>query len=262
LACECACPVCGGALVAKKGERKVHHFAHASGADCEAAYETALHKAAKELLLEHRRIALPAVEIRFDQRRPILLKAASTYELDGVELETRFGGTVPDVTASVGGKPLFIEIRVTHAVDEVKLAKIKAQDVSTVEVDLSNVDRNTSLDTLKSLLIEQSPTKTWLHNAYAQNRHTKLVAHAPPQLPVQRGMATHIDGCPLPARRWNGKPYANLVDNCLGCRYGLAFPEGLVGPVHCAAFNPDCRSEIDALDSGHRPAETGDSATT
>lgn len=48
LACDCYCPSCKEKLVAKNGGvKRIHHFAHASGMDCEAAYETMLHKLAK-----------------------------------------------------------------------------------------------------------------------------------------------------------------------------------------------------------------------
>lgn len=36
---------------------------------------------------------------------------------------------------------------------------------------------------------------------------------------IQRGLAIHVDGCPIPARVWRGKPYANLIDDCLCCKY-------------------------------------------
>ena len=48
LACDCYCPACKERLVAKNGGKKrIHHFSHVSGVDCEGAYETMLHRLAK-----------------------------------------------------------------------------------------------------------------------------------------------------------------------------------------------------------------------
>ena len=38
---------------------------------------------------------------------------------------------------------------------------------------------------------------------------------------VFRGMALHVDNCPKPARKWHGKPYANVMDDCLYCEFNL-----------------------------------------
>ncbi len=49
MACGCVCPCCKERLMAKNGgTKRMHHFAHASGVDCEGAYETMLHLLAKE----------------------------------------------------------------------------------------------------------------------------------------------------------------------------------------------------------------------
>ena len=50
LKCGCVCPSCGEPLVAKKGSKVMHHFAHHSGHTCEYGYETSLHLAAKEII--------------------------------------------------------------------------------------------------------------------------------------------------------------------------------------------------------------------
>ena len=31
--------------------------------------------------------------------------------------------------------------------------------------------------------------------------------------------ALHVDDCPIPAREWEGKPYANVVADCFDCPY-------------------------------------------
>ena len=49
LDCECICPCCKAKLIAKNGgTKRIHHFAHASGIECEGAYESMLHLLAKE----------------------------------------------------------------------------------------------------------------------------------------------------------------------------------------------------------------------
>ena len=44
LKCGCICPSCGEPLAAKKGAKRMHHFSHYSGHNCEYGYETSLHK--------------------------------------------------------------------------------------------------------------------------------------------------------------------------------------------------------------------------
>lgn len=52
LKCGCHCPCCNERLEAQNaGERKTHHFSHASGCDCSGAYESMLHLLAKEKVM-------------------------------------------------------------------------------------------------------------------------------------------------------------------------------------------------------------------
>lgn len=50
--CGCFCPACKEPLMAKKGEKRRHHFAHQSETECEHAYESMLHLLAKEKIRE------------------------------------------------------------------------------------------------------------------------------------------------------------------------------------------------------------------
>ncbi len=249
LACGCVCPGCGGRLVARKGMVMAHHFAHAKGEDCAVGYETALHIAAKDALMEHRQITLPPVEVKFTSyRAPMVLPYPRTVSLESVVLEKRLGSIVPDVLARVDGEELLIEIKVTHAVDDEKLEKIRALNISTIEIDLSDLDRCLPLIDLKRHVIDESPRKTWLHNTAAQHQHDQLLSLSRHMERVNRGMAGHIDGCPLPARVWKGKPYANIIDDCMACRYALAIGPG-ISSINCAAFDPKVRRLIDDIDA-------------
>ena len=70
LACECVCPCCREAVIARQGDIREWHFAHAVDSDCEGGLETALHLAAKQLFLEHRGMTLPAIHIQKEIRLP------------------------------------------------------------------------------------------------------------------------------------------------------------------------------------------------
>ena len=59
MACNCTCPGCGAPLIARKGEKKQHHFAHANGADCAGARMTALHMLAQQIIEEEKQIRTP-----------------------------------------------------------------------------------------------------------------------------------------------------------------------------------------------------------
>ncbi|MCK7461038.1 MAG: hypothetical protein MZU84_02695 [Sphingobacterium sp.] len=63
-ACDCCCPACGEVLIARQGEVRTWHFAHASGNDCDGGAESALHKAAKQLIIRDSAILVPALEAR------------------------------------------------------------------------------------------------------------------------------------------------------------------------------------------------------
>lgn len=59
---------------------------------------------------------------------------------------------------------------------------------------------------------------------------------------ISRGMAFHVDDCPIAIRDWYGKPYANVMDDCTSCVHqrGIEFTENDDdtdgGVVHCAGF--------------------------
>lgn len=226
-ACACVCPACGDALVAKRGTVVQPHFAHASGSECSAALETALHLGAKQILAERRQIVLPAVKVSFysTEREPITLAEERLYELEGVVLERRAGNVIPDVLAMIRGRPVAIEILVTHAVDVPKLQQLRRQGLSTVEIDLSAAARTVEMNELAALVVDGGPHKRWVFNDAAERRHAQVLAEATRRPIVQRGFSSHVDDCPRRVRVWRGRGYANITDNCLRCRHALHVDE-------------------------------------
>lgn len=233
LKCGCICPACGEALVAKKGDKTMHHFAHYSGSNCEYGYESSLHLAAKEILSNVTEITIPAVYLVFSStyKEKELISEPKVIKIDNVELEKRFDSIIPDIVVHSGKKKLFIEIFVTHRVDEDKIKRIKENGVSTIEIDLSAKETTITNEELKNILVNDSEEKYWIYNTIAEQKLQQFYKNAEFKECIHRGLAVHIDYCPLKMRVWRGKPYANYFDDCIYCEYCISADSN--GGVHC-----------------------------
>lgn len=229
LACGCCCPACDAELLAKKGPKRDDHYSHRPGSDCGAAVETALHYQAKALLDKYRYLKIPPVAITFDTNRSALKIADERYlNIESMRIEKRVGEIVPDLIATVNGRDLFIEVFVTHPVDAEKLSVIKGMGVSCIEIDLSSVDRDLSMESMKSLVIDETSNKRWLFNARAEYEKGRMLNQSLGKGVIYRGMAMHVDGCPLAVRIWRGKPYANVIDDCIYCKRCVSYRDSEV----------------------------------
>lgn len=164
-ACNCICPCCKATLIARKGNVKRHHFAHYNIEECKGAIESALHLLAKDIIEEEKRIVIPELKF-YDANKAdfILLTKSRMIAVDSVSLEVSYGNFQPDIVLSVGTKTIFVEIAVTHFVDDDKLDKLIDFGESTIEIDLSNIDPDFTKDSLKPLLIESVQEKRWLYS--------------------------------------------------------------------------------------------------
>lgn len=220
LKCNCFCPSCGYPLVARKGE-KTHHFAHHKSSDCVGALETALHYAAKDILAKQKKIRIPAVtaSIGGGYGTVFNLFEEQYISFDKVYLEKQLDSIIPDVIIEINGKKMLIEIAVTHFVDATKKAKIRELNISTLEINLSKLNRQITLIELENILIYGSENKKWIYNTKQEVFHNQIELFGKELYVINRGLASHIDYCPISARVWKGKPYANFIDDCIYCEY-------------------------------------------
>lgn len=137
LACECICLKCGGRLIGRHGEVRQHHFSHYLATDGLGCTETALHKAAKAIIQQEKRLALPY------QLEGMGLPLGAEACFDSVSLEHRLGtseaGT--EIVADAYGQgaiDMVIEIAVHHHVDQDKAEKIRRLGLPAVEIDLAH----------------------------------------------------------------------------------------------------------------------------
>jgi len=131
------CPACKEVVIARKGNVKIHHFAHKSGTDCQYGYQTSVHLMAKEIIEKTHKVLIPSKGITI---------------VDEVRTETKIGSIIPDILVFCDGKQYIVEIFVTHPVDENKKEKIKALDISTIEVDLSDLKQMIDKEMLETEL--------------------------------------------------------------------------------------------------------------
>lgn len=144
LQCDCVCPVCKERLVARKGHKTHHHFAHYPGANCSA--ETVLHQLGKRLL--HCRV-VSAIQSReslpiaweckhcLDEHKGDLVKV-----VEKAALEMSLGACRPDVTllAENGHPVAFLEVVVSHSPDEKVLAYAAKRGIPVVEFHVSSAE--------------------------------------------------------------------------------------------------------------------------
>ena len=168
--CGCVCVVCGGALIAKKGQHRTHHFAHFKEVNCIGAAETILHLLSKELIQEMGSIVIPPY--RFQKRRKLkngnvishneLVANGGEVMIDRVDLETREGGYVPDVILHSSSKKLLIEIAVTNKVKRDKLRRIRNSGLPAIEISMNVEDALLTREELKVKLQNDLSSKKWL----------------------------------------------------------------------------------------------------
>lgn len=188
--CDCICPACREPLIAKRGQVVTHHFAHANGAECATAGETGLHLRAKELIVQSRQVILPHLAITVTAlakygEQGIELSASAKGETILVRGPLRIGleaadpelwesdGFRPDVTGTLRGRRLFIEVRVTHRVDDDKRAKVAQAGTSCLELDLSDIDVMCTPSQIEEVL-QESARWIWVHHAREEETRAEL----------------------------------------------------------------------------------------
>ncbi len=222
-ACNCTCPSCNTPLVAKKGNVKVPHFAHQSTETCEYGYETSLHMAAKEILLRAKTMILPEAVYKFKGMwKTKQISPEREIRIDRVELESKTGDVIPDVIVYSGDEKIFVEIFVTHKVDEDKLKKIQGLNVSTLEMDLSKQRDVLAIEELEERLIGNNKNKYWVY-------HSEIDAYEKTMYSVAKKKRVFEDdwsnryftrGCPLRIFKM-GKYYCAHDCYCYDCQYHI-----------------------------------------
>jgi len=230
LSCDCTCLSCGARLVAKKGTKHVHHFAHYHGAACANGLETALHLRIKALFRQKRSIVVPAVRLH---RQSAVYFEPYLFRYQQVEEEPYLGQLYPDLILRSGQRALLVEIKVTHATPSKKKKKLRRLGLPAVEVDAlalyeSLPPRNGQPDipAFEYELVHGTAFKQWLFNPAKQRaefRLRKMAIARPVKHRLYKGYHQYLTAdCPLGKRRWRsgfrqGQAFAYVTQDCMHC---------------------------------------------
>lgn len=173
LACGCRCPdpACDKPLIARNQpsptRKRAFYFAHAGDAASCGGRESALHRMAKQILLEASHVRLPAMQLPGET-----VEATRVALQEGTRTEVRLleGQARPDVsgwTMLDDGRPLaeiHIEVRVSHAVDAMKEQLVAANGLTMFEVDLSQVSDEMVQDreAFTRLVLQEPGNRVWI----------------------------------------------------------------------------------------------------
>jgi hypothetical protein len=138
---------------------------------------------AKELLAEMSAISLP--EYVFQRRCFVDLEEVWYSEVvrpqkmasfTKAEIESRVRGLIPDLVLWNAGRPLIVEIAVTHRVDAAKLARIEASNIPAIEIRLSREDAWLPRAELREKLKGDLTAKHWLFHPDQRNHEKNFSA--------------------------------------------------------------------------------------
>ncbi|HIF0282833.1 TPA: competence protein CoiA family protein [Legionella pneumophila] len=182
--CNCICPSCNSPLIAAKGTKNQHHFKHATTIECEGGLESAIHMAAKQIIKERKQIKLPEYTINktiLDSKEKMHLEYKTLVEkgrsiyFDSVQEEQELNEIRADILAIASNQKLIIEIFYRHKVDDQKIEKIKADNISTIEINLSDLKPDDVKDWETFWLCINDPNRAqWLYNARAATESVEL----------------------------------------------------------------------------------------
>ncbi|WP_353499238.1 hypothetical protein [Vibrio sp. CB1-14] len=177
LACHCSCVDCEEPLVAKNGGKldRLKHFAHKAYTECVG--ESALHAAAKQIVVDYadEGLTLPSLEgtSRFVDSLGASLEhniATKQKHINGytAETEVRKNNLVVDVLVNHGSEQWAVEIFYTHQKSETDKTKFSAQKLNAIEIDISELEPNTAPEKLKDAVLDSAP-RIWLYSSEKEN---------------------------------------------------------------------------------------------
>ncbi len=177
LECNCLCMGCGRKLVAVHPKKISAYFKHYSPVgtaftgcpESKRNSESITHFLTKHHIAKTKQLHVPPLSIfktnsgKIDFKyKSYTVRPARILKFDEVLLEKRQGAIIPDCIGIIGERRLYIEVKVTHGIDSVKLAKIKEMKATTIEMYVQGTVKNPESPYLEKL-VNNPDHLEWIH---------------------------------------------------------------------------------------------------
>ena len=200
--CGCICPSCHTSLIARQGENREWHFAHASQGtyeeteqECTFSFYVSVRLMAKQLISTHYKLKLPEYrehvfgysEVYQAQRSvAYTITREQLIELEAIEVEKSFEGIRIDILGKVKNFPFGIYFTHPGRKQPVDPERFQGMSIGVVAIDLTDLKvqfaqaqsrENTYASTLKHFLASDIQSKHWIYHPRRQKRQAAAEAH-------------------------------------------------------------------------------------
>lgn len=172
LACACTCTGCGAKLVAKKGAMLAWHFAHHVVIATQSCVESAIHAAAKQVVLEHNWLQVPEMVVTVtgttkygktvSKSRMLAPSRTIRFDYSCEEVWEATSSLRPDVVGYRGTRRLLVEMCFQHEVDDRKREKLADLGSPALEIDLSDLPFDADFAAVRTRVLDNLEYKEWL----------------------------------------------------------------------------------------------------
>lgn len=153
--------------VRMRGQRMHYFYSHKKGSDCAGAQMTVLHSLAQKILFEERKIMLPEYKGEHGYRENSVSREFEEIVLENTIVEDglfRRPDCIAKRTSEADSKhDLWIEIYVTHPLDDKKISEIRKRETYCIEIDMRKfLNEDFTRDSIRNFLLNSPRNRKWI----------------------------------------------------------------------------------------------------
>ena len=167
------CPGCKGRLSLKRSVHGRPFFSHRRRS-CGSGLETALHAYAKQVICDARTVLLPEYRVDGEVTSEKAMVSFDQALMETADDRARAVRMLPDCILRTKDRTLYVEIMVTHAVDDRKELRALAANTSMIEITLSRqMASEMTVEALRTYILSGAK-RTWVVNAAHEEHRNRL----------------------------------------------------------------------------------------